>query len=74
MATRTKKRLTRTVPPLRGPNSQVPPVKFKLGGENILEKHKKHHSVKHMSFMKTKMKKGMSFSKAHTLAQKKVGS
>jgi len=31
MATRTNKRLTRTTPPLRGPNSQVPPVKFSKG-------------------------------------------
>ena len=31
MATRTNKRLTRTIPPLRGPNSQVPPVKFSKG-------------------------------------------
>ena len=31
MATRTNKRLTRTIPPLRGPNSQVPPVKFSRG-------------------------------------------
>jgi hypothetical protein len=31
MATKTNKRLTRTIPPLRGPNSQVPPVKFSKG-------------------------------------------
>ena len=31
MATRTNKRLTRTIPPLRGPNPQVPPVKFSRG-------------------------------------------
>ena len=31
MATRTNKGLTRTTPPLRGPNSQVPPVKFSRG-------------------------------------------
>ena len=31
MATRVNKRLTRTTPPLRGPNSQVPPVKFSRG-------------------------------------------
>ena len=31
MATRVNKRLTRTTPPLRGPNPQVPPVKFSRG-------------------------------------------
>ncbi len=38
-----------------------------------LEKHSKHHSKKHMDLMKTKMKSGMSFGKAHKLAQSKVG-
>ena len=39
-----------------------------------LSKHKKHHSKKHMDFMKKKMSKdGMSFSKAHREALKIKG-
>ena len=38
-----------------------------------LEKHSKHHSAKHMKKMKTDMKKGDSFKKAHQKALKKVG-
>jgi len=41
--------------------------------KKTLSKHKKHHTVKHMGIMKNKMKKGMSFTKAHKKAQKKVG-
>ena len=41
--------------------------------KKILEKHSKHHSAKHMKQMKTDMKKGDSFKKAHTKALKKVG-
>ena len=38
-----------------------------------MKRHKKHHSSKHMMFMESEMKKGMSFSKAHALAMRKVG-
>lgn len=38
-----------------------------------LGKHKKHHSKKHMDFMKEQMQKGKSFTQAHNLAIKKVG-
>lgn len=38
-----------------------------------LVKHKKHHSKKHMNFMKDKMQQGNSFTQAHKLAIKKVG-
>ena len=38
-----------------------------------MEKHKKHHSVKHMKLMKTAIKKGSSFKSAHKKAMKKVG-
>jgi len=41
--------------------------------KKTLSKHKKHHTVKHMNIMKNKMKKGMSFTKAHNKAQKKAG-
>ena len=38
-----------------------------------MEKHKKHHSAKHMKVMKTAIKKGSSFKSAHKKAMKKVG-
>lgn len=41
--------------------------------EKTLTKHKKHHSKKHMRRMRLLMKEGLSFSKAHTQAMKKVG-
>tara|TARA_R110000787_G_scaffold108447_1_gene216838 strand:+ start:5849 stop:6004 length:156 start_codon:yes stop_codon:yes gene_type:complete len=40
---------------------------------NTLEKHSQHHTKKHMAFMKSEMKKGASFTKAHKAALKKVG-
>jgi len=41
--------------------------------KKILSKHKKHHSIKHISEMKKEMKKGVTFKKAHKRAIKKVG-
>ncbi len=41
--------------------------------KDTLKKHSKHHSAKHMAMMKKEMKKGKSFSAAHKMAQKKVG-
>jgi|TARA_R110000796_G_scaffold229309_2_gene346585 hypothetical protein len=38
-----------------------------------LEKHSKHHTKKHMAFMKREMKKGVSFTTSHKEALKKVG-
>ena len=38
-----------------------------------MEKHKKHHSVKHMKQMKIAIKKGSTFTAAHKKAMKKVG-
>tara|TARA_Y100000593_G_C4158678_1_gene260882 strand:- start:142 stop:432 length:291 start_codon:yes stop_codon:yes gene_type:complete len=40
---------------------------------NMLEKHKEHHSKKHMNEMKKDMLKGSSFNLAHSKAMKKVG-
>ena len=58
--------------------SQKPEVAAKFvrdskstGGK--MEKHKKHHSAKHMKVMKTAIKKGSSFKSAHKKAMKKVG-
>ena len=41
--------------------------------EDTMKKHSKHHTSKHMRFMRSKMLQGMSFSESHKLAQKKVG-
>ena len=41
--------------------------------ESTLKKHKKHHTPKHMREIRLLMKKGLSFSRAHTNAMKKVG-
>ena len=38
-----------------------------------LTKHKKHHTVRHMSEMKKHMNKGKTFTEAHKLAMRKVG-
>ena len=41
--------------------------------KKLLQKHKKHHSAKHMSQMKKDMRKGATFKKSHIKAMKKVG-
>tara|TARA_R100000353_G_scaffold174047_1_gene141266 strand:- start:1077 stop:1304 length:228 start_codon:yes stop_codon:yes gene_type:complete len=38
-----------------------------------LEKHKVHHTSKHMSTMRKEMKKGKSFKEAHSIAMSMVG-
>ena len=40
---------------------------------DTLKKHSVHHTAKHMSFMRSEMKKGKTFSTAHKAAMKKVG-
>ncbi len=41
--------------------------------EETLKRHKKHHTTKHMNFMRKEMEKGKTFTQAHKLAMKKVG-
>jgi len=41
--------------------------------KEMLEKHKAHHTAKHMAMMRKLMKEGKSFSMAHKETQKKVG-
>jgi hypothetical protein len=41
--------------------------------EETMKKHSKHHSRKHMSFMRKEMLKGKTFSQAHKLALKSIG-
>ena len=48
-------------------------MKLTTRQKNTLTKHSEHHSEAHMNFMKRKMREGISFAKAHKLAQAKVG-
>ncbi len=41
--------------------------------EMALERHKQHHTAKHMTFMRKEMRKGVSFTQAHRQAMVKVG-
>ena len=41
--------------------------------KEMLEKHKVHHTAKHMALMRKLMREGMSFTAAHKQAQKEVG-
>tara|TARA_R110000824_G_scaffold279433_1_gene467661 strand:- start:10201 stop:10371 length:171 start_codon:yes stop_codon:yes gene_type:complete len=38
-----------------------------------LDKHKKHHTKKHMDMMIKLMKEGKKFNEAHVIAMKKIG-
>ena len=41
--------------------------------ETSMKRHSKHHSAKHMRYMKNLMMKGSTFTAAHKKAQKAVG-
>lgn len=41
--------------------------------QEALKKHSVHHTSKHMTTMKQEMKKGKTFSQAHSIALKKSG-
>ena len=49
------------------------PKKITANQKSTLKKHAKYHTKKHISSMKTEMKKGNSFTSAHKKAMKKVG-
>tara|TARA_Y100001937_G_scaffold102953_1_gene141748 strand:- start:60 stop:251 length:192 start_codon:yes stop_codon:yes gene_type:complete len=38
-----------------------------------LRRHSRHHTKKHMAFMRAQMRKGKTFGQAHRAAQRKVG-
>ena len=40
---------------------------------NALRRHSRHHTKKHMAFMRAQMRKGKTFTQAHKAAMKKVG-
>ena len=41
--------------------------------KDTLKKHSKHHTTKHMAFMRKEMRAGKTFGAAHKAAMKKVG-
>ena len=41
--------------------------------QTTLQRHSRHHTKKHMAFMRAQMRKGKSFTAAHKAAQRKVG-
>tara|TARA_B100000925_G_C21878575_1_gene417414 strand:+ start:247 stop:417 length:171 start_codon:yes stop_codon:yes gene_type:complete len=41
--------------------------------KDTLKRHSKHHTSKHMTLMRSLMRKGHTFTKAHKEAMKKVG-
>ena len=41
--------------------------------EKALEKHKEHHTAKHMTHMRKLMRGGKTFTEAHKIAMKEVG-
>ena len=46
---------------------------LKPSQKKTMNKHAKHHSLKHMRSMANAIKKGATFSKAHTKAMRSVG-
>jgi len=51
----------------------MPPMKLSKRQSATMDKHKQHHSAKHMADMRKSMRAGDSFSKAHKKALRKVG-
>ena len=41
--------------------------------QDVMKKHSKHHTGKHMKSMTAMMKRGKTFTESHKAAQKKVG-
>jgi len=41
--------------------------------EDLMKKHKKHHTAQHMTMMRSEMNKGKTFTQAHKKAMDKVG-
>ena len=41
--------------------------------KETLQAHSVHHTKRHMNYIITKMREGMSFARAHRMAQEKIG-
>ncbi len=55
------------------PSQKVVKKSISKRQEATLKKHSKHHSTKHMAYMKRRMLMGDTFRTAHKKAQNKVG-
>jgi len=54
---------------MKGPNNTLSAKQ-----KEQLQKHKVHHTAKHMTMMRKLMREGMSFTKAHNKTMKEIGS
>ncbi len=54
-------------------NTKKPLKKLTTNQLNALEKHKKHHTTKHINKMKLLMREGKSFKQSHAIAMNMVG-
>lgn len=41
--------------------------------ENTMQRHSKHHSKKHLAYMRKLMQQGKTFGQSHKMAMQKVG-
>jgi len=48
-------------------------MKLTTRQKNKLKEHSAHHTKGHMNYMVRKMREGMSFARAHRMAQEKIG-
>ena len=55
------------------PSMKVKKQKLTKRQEGAMKRHSKHHTAKHMRFMKRRMLMGDTFRQAHKKAQKEVG-
>tara|TARA_X000000368_G_scaffold340571_1_gene278834 strand:+ start:2838 stop:3029 length:192 start_codon:yes stop_codon:yes gene_type:complete len=55
------------------PSMKVKKSKLTKRQEGAMRRHAKHHSTKHMKYMKRRMLMGDTFRQAHKKAQKQVG-
>jgi len=55
------------------PSMKVKKSKLTKRQEATMKRHSKHHSTKHMKYMKRRMLMGDTFRQAHKKAQKQVG-
>jgi hypothetical protein len=55
------------------PSQKVVKKSISKRQEASLKRHSKHHSTKHMAYMKRRMLMGVTFITAHKKAQNKVG-
>jgi len=67
------KKKTRKPRVAKKPSMKVKKKSLSKRQENAMKRHSKHHTTKHMAFMKRRMLMGDTFRTAHKKAQEKVG-